>query len=153
MFRYRDDNLFCDDVDLAEIARKTGTPCYVYSANAILDAWRAYDNAFGHAPHLICYAVKANSTLALLSMLAREGSGFDIVSGGELFRVIRAGGDPSKVVFSGVGKTDEEMEYALREGIACFNCESEPELTQLNRIAGRLGVKARFSLRVNPDVD
>ena len=128
MYRYRDGRLYCDDVDLAEIAaRGRNALLRLLGPAPFLDAWHAYDQAFGSAPHLICYAVKANSTLALLSMLAREGSGFDIVSGGELFRVIRAGGDPAKVVFSGVGKTDEEMEYALREGIACFNRESESE--------------------------
>jgi len=153
MFVYREGRLYCEEVNLADIAIETGTPCYVYSSRSILNAYRAYDKAFGAAPHMICYAVKANSTLAVLSLLARAGSGFDIVSGGELYRVIKAGGDPARVVFSGVGKTDEEMEYALNMGIACFNCESEAELGQLDKVACRLGVKARFSLRVNPDVD
>jgi diaminopimelate decarboxylase len=153
MFLYRDGKLFCEDVDLDAVARQAGTPCYVYSSADILNAYRAYDEAFDGTPHLICYAVKANSNLAVLSLLARAGSGFDIVSGGELYRVLKAGGDPARVVFSGVGKTDEEMEFGLRQGIACFNCESEAELTQLDRVAGRLGATARFSLRVNPDVD
>jgi len=153
MFLYRDGSLYCEEVDLAAVAREAGTPCYVYSSRTILDAYRAYDEAFDGAPHMICYAVKANSTLAILSLLARAGSGFDIVSGGELYRVVKAGGDPARVVFSGVGKTDEEMEFALNQGIACFNCESEAELGQLDRVAERMGKKARFSLRVNPDVN
>jgi len=153
MFLYRDGQLCCEQVELETIAKQVGTPCYVYSSQDILDAYRAYDEAFGDAPHLICYAVKANSNLAILAMLARAGAGFDIVSGGELYRVLKSGGDPSRVVFSGVGKTAAEMEFALRTGIACFNCESEPELALLNEVAGRVGVKAKFSLRVNPDVD
>jgi diaminopimelate decarboxylase len=122
MFHYTNGKLFCEQVDLEDIARETGTPSYVYSAQAILDAWHAYDDAFGSLPHLVCYAVKANSSLAILSMLARAGSGFDIVSGGELYRVLKAGGDPSKIVFSGVGKTPVEVEAALRAGICNFNC-------------------------------
>lgn len=154
MFRYDSNGrLQCDGVDLAAVAREAGTPCYVYSARSILDAYHTYDNAFGDMPHMICYAVKANSTLAVLSLLARAGSGFDIVSGGELFRVLKAGGDPSRVVFSGVGKTAAEIELALNNGICNFNCESEAELAELDAIAGKLGVTARFSLRVNPDVD
>jgi diaminopimelate decarboxylase len=140
-------------VALADIARKTGTPCYVYSTQSILDAWRAYDAAFGDLPHNVCYAVKANSTLAVLALLARQGSGFDIVSGGELYRVLQAGGDPAKVVFSGVGKTAEEVEYALESGIHSFNCESESELALIDSMAARLGKRAQFSLRVNPDVN
>jgi diaminopimelate decarboxylase len=153
MFRYSDGRLLCEDVDLEEIARSVGTPCYVYSAQSILIAYRAYDDSFGDLPHLICYAVKANSTLAILAMLARAGSGFDIVSGGELFRVLKAGGDPSRVVFSGVGKTAAEIEQALLAGIRNFNCESESELVEIDNLAGKLGVTANFSLRVNPDVD
>jgi diaminopimelate decarboxylase len=153
MFEYRGDNLFCDGVDLAEIARQAGTPCYVYSADSILAAWHAYDNAFGDMPHMVCYAVKANSTLGVLSLLAKAGCGFDIVSGGELHRVIAAGGDPSRVVFSGVGKTHAEIETALRSGISNFNCESEAELGEINAVAERLGLIARFALRVNPDVN
>ncbi|MDP9053039.1 MAG: diaminopimelate decarboxylase [Acidobacteriota bacterium] len=153
MFRYSGGRLYCEEVDLEAIARAAGTPCYVYSAQSILDAYRAYDAAFGDMPHLVCYAVKANSSLGVLSLLARAGSGFDIVSGGELFRVMRAGGDPSRVVFSGVGKTAPEIELALRSGILNFNCESESELGEIDDIARKLGVVARFALRVNPDVD
>ena len=153
MFHYKDGRLLCEQVDLEEIAGKAGTPCYVYSAESILDAWQAYDDAFGDLPHLVCYAVKANSSLAVLSMLARAGSGFDIVSGGELFRVLRAGGDPGRVVFSGMGKTAAEIEQALKAGIRNFNCESDGEPALIDSIAGRLGVTAQFSLRVNPDVD
>ena len=153
MFHYKGDRLFCEQVDLEEIAAKAGTPCYVYSSKSIMDAWRAYDDAFGDLPHLVCYAVKANSSLAVLAMLARAGSGFDIVSGGELFRVLKAGGNPARIVFSGMGKTSAEIEQALKAGIRNFNCESEGEPHEIDAIAGRLGVKARFSLRVNPDVD
>jgi len=153
MFRYLNGKLYCEEVDLSQIAREAGTPCYVYSAQSILDAWHAYDDAFGDMPHTVCYAVKANSSLAVLSLLARAGSGFDIVSGGELFRVLQAGGDPSRIVFSGVGKTAAEIEMALRAGILNFNCESEGELAEVDAVAERLGITARFSLRVNPDVD
>jgi diaminopimelate decarboxylase len=153
MFRYSNGSLYCEQVDLDAIARTAGTPCYVYSAQSILDAYRSYDDAFGDMPHMVCYAVKANSTLGVLSLLARAGCGFDIVSGGELYRVLQAGGDPSRVVFSGVGKTAAEIEMALNNGICNFNCESEAELGEIDAIAGRLGRTARFSLRVNPDVD
>jgi diaminopimelate decarboxylase len=153
MFRYENQTLRCEGVDPAAIADAAGTPCYVYSSQSILDAYREYDAALGDLPHVICYAVKANSTLAVLSLLARAGSGFDIVSGGELFRVLKAGGDPARVVFSGVGKTASEIEFALRSGISNFNCESEGELAEIDAIAGRLGVTARYSLRVNPDVN
>jgi diaminopimelate decarboxylase len=153
MFRYENNALYCEGVDLETVAREAGTPCYVYSAQSMLDAWRDYDAALGDLPHVVCYAVKANSTLAVLSLLARAGAGFDIVSGGELFRVLKAGGDPSRVVFSGVGKTAAEIELALKSGINNFNCESEGELVEIDAIAGRLGMAARFSMRVNPDVD
>lgn len=153
MFAYQDNTLYCEQVPLAEIAKAAGTPCYVYSAQSILDAYNAYDRSFGEIPHTVCYAVKANSTLAILSLLAKAGSGFDIVSGGELYRVLQAGGDPSRVVFSGVGKTAAEIEYALNEGIHSFNCESEAELALIDALAARLGKKASFALRVNPDVD
>ena len=152
-FVYRDRSLFCEGVPLADLARKAGTPCYVYSASAILENFRAYDQAFGSTPHTVCYAVKANSNLSLLRMLADEGAGFDIVSGGELFRVRRAGGNPSQVVFSGVGKTADEIAAALEAGIHSFNCESEPELALIDALAHRRGVEARVSLRVNPDVE
>jgi diaminopimelate decarboxylase len=153
LFTYIDNTLYCESVALADIARKAGTPCYVYSAQSILQAWRAYDAAFGDLPHSVCYAVKANSSLAVLALLAAEGSGFDIVSGGELYRVLQAGGDPAKVVFSGVGKTAEEVEYALASGIHSFNCESDGELALIDSTAARLRKTAQFSLRVNPDVD
>src|SRR5580704_6182775 len=153
MFHYQEGRLLCEQVDLEEIARDVGTPCYVYSAYSIMDAWRSYDDALGNLPHLVCYAVKANSSLAVLSMLARAGSGFDIVSGGELFRVLKAGGDPGRIVFSGMGKTASEIEFALKVGIRNFNCESEGEPALIDSIAGGLGVTAQFSLRVNPDVD
>lgn len=153
MFEYLGGKLCCEQVDLDEIAQSAGTPCYVYSSRSILDAYEAYDDAFGDVPHMVCYAVKANSTLAVLSLLARAGAGFDIVSGGELYRVLQAGGDPGRVVFSGVGKTAPEIRFALTNGICNFNCESEAELAEIDAIAEKLGVTARFSLRVNPDVD
>jgi diaminopimelate decarboxylase len=150
---YRDRALFIDDVPLADIARKAGTPCYVYSARTILKNYRAYDHAFGTQPHTVCYAVKANSSLAILSLLAKAGAGFDIVSAGELFRVLKAGGDPNKIVFSGVGKTAPEIDAALNAGIYVFNCESEPELALIDALAHRHGIQARVAMRVNPDVD
>jgi diaminopimelate decarboxylase len=152
-FEYQQDTLYCDGVALADIARRAGTPLYVYSAAAILERYQAYDDAFGGAPHRICYAVKANSNLSILSLLAKQGAGFDIVSGGELFRVLKAGGDPAKVVFSGVGKTAAEIEYALETGIHSFNSESEAELALIDALAARRGVQASVALRVNPDVD
>jgi diaminopimelate decarboxylase len=150
---YQDRALTMDGVELSVIAAKAGTPCYVYSAAAILKNFRAYDTAFGDAPHTVCYAVKANGNLALLRLLAEAGAGFDIVSGGELFRVLRAGGDPAKIVFSGVGKTAVEIDAALQAGVGFFNCESEPELALIDSLAHRLGKKARVALRVNPDVE
>src|SRR5690349_8223140 len=152
-FHYGEHALYCEAVALAEIAARVGTPCYVYSAAAILANFRAYDQTFGAMPHTICYAVKANGNLAVLRLLAEAGAGFDIVSGGELFRVLQAGGDPSKVVFSGVGKTGAEIDEALAAAIFNFNCESEPELALLDALAHRRGVKARVALRVNPDVE
>jgi len=154
-YAYRDDGvLHCEAVSLEEIAASAGTPCYIYSASAILERFRAYDESFGaDQPHTICYAVKANSNLAILSLLARAGAGFDIVSGGELYRVLQAGGDPAKVVFSGVGKTREEIEYALQNGIFSFNSESEPELEWISQAALKLGKRPRVALRVNPDVN
>jgi diaminopimelate decarboxylase len=140
-------------VPLAAIAERFGTPCYVYSRAALEAAFRAFDAAFAGTPHLVCYAMKANSNLAVLNILARLGSGFDIVSGGELARVIAAGGDPGRTVFSGVGKSATEMEVALTAGIRCFNVESAAELDVLNAVAGRAGSIAPISLRVNPDVD
>jgi diaminopimelate decarboxylase len=153
MFRYVDNTLYCEDVPLADIAKVSGTPAYVYSSGTILENYRAYDEAFGSLPHTVCYAVKANSSLGILSLLAKAGSGFDIVSAGELYRVLQAGGDPKKVVFSGVGKTASEVEYALCQGIHSFNCESEAELALIDALAGRLGIRADFAVRVNPDVN
>jgi len=153
MFSYSRNDYYCERVPLADIAHRTGTPVYVYSSGTILQNYRAYHEAFGELPHTVCYAVKANSTLAILGLLAKAGAGFDIVSGGELYRVLQAGGDPAKVVFSGVGKTREEVDYALRNGIHTFNCESEAELALIDAMASRLGRRARFSIRVNPDVD
>jgi diaminopimelate decarboxylase len=151
-FEYRDDGFFCEDVPLDHIAERFGTPCYVYSAGAITTNYGAYGDALAGLPHDVHYAAKANGTLGILSLLAGLGAGFDIVSGGELFRVLKAGGDPAKVVFSGVGKTAVEMEYALQNGIGSFNCESEGEVALLNETAGRLNKQPVVALRVNPDI-
>jgi diaminopimelate decarboxylase len=140
-------------VPLADLAARVGTPAYVYSSRTLLANYQAYDESFGDLPHTICYSVKANSSLAVLALLAKAGAGFDIVSGGELYRVLQAGGDPARVVFSGVGKTAAEVEYALASGIHSFNCESEAELALIDAMAARRGVTAGFSIRVNPDVD
>ena len=153
-FNYRDNGqLFVEECAVAELAAEYGTPLYVYSRATLERHWNAFDRAAGEVPHLICYAVKANSNLAVLNVLARLGSGFDIVSAGELARVVAAGGDPHKVVFSGVAKTADEMRYALEQEILCFNLESAPELERLNQVAGECGRKARISVRVNPDID
>jgi len=152
-FDYRDDELFCEDVRLAEIADRIGTPTYVYSHAGLTEAFQAFDAGLEPLDRLICFAVKANSNLAVLNTLFELGAGADIVSGGELHRVIKAGGDPKKVVFSGVGKTEQEMRYALEQGIKCFNVESRAELGVLNDVAGSIGRRAPVSLRVNPDVD
>ncbi|WP_455208108.1 diaminopimelate decarboxylase [Kaarinaea lacus] len=152
-FEYKNGVLYAESVDLRAIARGVGTPCYVYSRATLERHWHAFNDVFTGHDHLVCYAVKANSSLAVLNILARLGSGFDIVSGGELERVLRAGGDPGKVVFSGVGKTATEMRRALEAGIYCFNVESVPELDRLSQVAGELGVSAPVSIRVNPDVD
>ena len=152
-FDYRDGELAAEGVALTAIAARYGTPCFVYSRAAIEGAFRGFDAAFAGVPHLVCYAVKANANLAILNLFARLGSGFDIVSGGELSRAVAAGGDPSRIVFSGVGKTEDEMAAALKLGILCFNVESASELDRLNEVAGSLGARAPVSLRVNPDVD
>ena len=152
-FRYRDAQLHCEDVDLARVADKFGTPLYVYSAGTILDHYRRLDAAFAPLDHLVCYAVKANSNRAMLKLLAQEGAGFDIVSGGELYRVLAAGGDPAKCTFAGVGKSREEIEYALEERVYSFNVESEAELEFIDRIAGAKNLRAPIALRANPDVD
>jgi diaminopimelate decarboxylase len=152
-FQYRDGNLFAEGVSVSDIAAEFGTPCFIYSKATLIRHYHAYADALTDTPHLVCYGMKANSNLAVLQILAKEGAGFDIVSIGELERVIKAGGDPSKVVFSGVGKQDFEMRRALEVGIHCFNVESLAELEHLNRVATELGKVAPVSLRINPDVD
>ncbi|MGH8353996.1 MAG: diaminopimelate decarboxylase [Pseudomonas sp.] len=152
-FNYRDAQLFAEGVALSAIAERFGTPTYVYSRAHIEAQYRAYADALAGAPHLICFAVKANSNLGVLNVLARLGAGFDIVSRGELERVLAAGGTPAKIVFSGVGKSRDDMRRALQVGVHCFNVESTDELERLQLVAAELGVKAPVSLRVNPDVD
>ncbi|HBE93604.1 MAG TPA: diaminopimelate decarboxylase [Gammaproteobacteria bacterium] len=152
-FDFRNGTLYCEDVALADIAKQVGTPTYVYSRATFERHYRVFDQALEGLPHLICYAVKANSNIAVLNVLARLGSGFDIVSGGELERVLRAGGDPERIVFSGVGKTVAEIRAALRAGVKCFNVESAQELEAIADVAAKMGVRAPVSLRVNPDVD
>lgn len=152
-FSYQNDVMHAESVPLPAIADEFGTPTYVYSKAALLGNFGAYHDACRGRDALVCYAMKANSNLAILDLLAREGAGFDIVSGGELLRVIAAGGDPGKTIFSGVGKTVEEMRLALSKGILCFNVESIPELHRLNEVAGSMGKRAPVSLRVNPNVD
>jgi diaminopimelate decarboxylase len=152
-FEYRDGEMFAEQVPLSRIAREVGTPAYVYSLATLKRHFRVFDQAFARVPHIVCFSVKANSNIALLRALANQGSGFDIVSGGELFRALKAGADPKKIVFSGVGKKKQEIEDALSAGILMFNVESDAELTTLNEIAAELRKKAPISLRVNPDVD
>lgn len=152
-FQYKAGEMFAENVALSSLAHHYGTPSYIYSRTTLERHWRAFDDAFSDMPHCVCYAVKANSNLAVLNVLARLGSGFDIVSGGELARVIAAGGETNKVVFSGVGKTKEEIRYALQQGIRCFNVESVPELERINAVASDLNKIAPISIRVNPDVD
>ena len=152
-FQMKNGELHVENLPLSQIAAKFGTPTYVYSKEALTSAFRRFDAGFEGTDHLVCFAVKSNPTLAILNLFAKLGAGFDIVSGGELERVIAAGGDPSKVVFSGVGKTEAEMRRALELGIFCFNVESSSELERLNQVAGSLGKVAPISLRVNPNVD
>ena len=152
-FEYQQGRLFCEDVAIETLAEIYGTPLFVYSRATLERHWHAFDQALAAYDHLVCYAVKANSSLAVLNLLARLGSGFDIVSGGELQRVLQAGGDPGRIVFSGVGKQADEIEAALAADILCFNVESEQELDRINDIATGLGKTARVSFRVNPDVD
>jgi diaminopimelate decarboxylase len=152
-FEYRNGEMFAEDVPVKRIAKEVGTPAYVYSLATLKRHFEVFDRAFAKIPHIVCFSVKANSNIALLRAFAKEGGGFDIVSGGELFRALKAGADPKKVVFSGVGKKKEEIEYALRSGILMFNVESEHELLALNEIAGGVKHKAPVSLRINPDVD
>ena len=152
-FEYRNGEMFAEGVALERIAREVGTPAYVYSLATLKRHFKVFDQAFSKVRHIVCFSVKANSNLALLRAFAKEGSGFDIVSGGELFRALKVGADPKKIVFSGVGKKREEIEYALNSGILMFNVESEQELIALNDIASSMGKRAPISLRVNPDVD
>jgi diaminopimelate decarboxylase len=152
-FHYREGRLHCEDVDLARVAQEFGTPLYVYSAGTILDHYRRLDAALAPLDHLICYAVKANSNRAILSLFAKEGAGLDIVSGGELFRVLAAGGDPAKCTFAGVGKSREEIEYALEQRVYSFNVESEAELDYIDQTAASKDARAPVALRVNPDID
>src|SRR6476646_3183533 len=152
-FEYRNGEMFAEAVALKRIAQEVGTPAYVYSLATLKRHYNVFDQAFAKVPHIVCYSVKANSNIALLRAFAKQGSGFDIVSGGELFRALKAGGDPKKVVFSGVGKKKEEIEYALNTGILMFNVESEQEILALNDISSGIGKRAPISLRVTPDVD
>ena len=152
-FEYRNGELYAEGVAVKRIAREVGTPAYIYSLATLKRHYQVFDQAFAKVPHIVCFSVKANSNLALLRTFAKEGSGFDIVSAGELFRALKAGGDPKKIVFSGVGKKKDEIEYALNSEILMFNVESEDELMALNEIARAVGKKAPISIRVNPDVD
>lgn len=152
-FRYINNRLYAEDVPVSELIEAFGTPLYIYSYNTILRHFRAYDDAFDGVPHIICFALKANTNSALLRLMAENGGGADIVSGGELFRALRAGIPPEKIVYAGVGKTEEEIRYALKSGILMFNVESEEELKEINRVAGEMGVRAPIALRVNPDID
>lgn len=152
-FHYQNSELFCDGVGLASLAKAHGTPLYVYSANTILDHFTRLDAGLAGVDHLVCFAMKANSNLAVLNLLAKAGSGFDIVSGGELYRVVKAGGDPKKCTFAGVGKTRDEIVYALQQGVYSFNVESEAELRYINEVAGELGMVAPVAVRLNPNVD
>ena len=152
-FEYKNQQLFAEEVAIADIIKAHGTPAYIYSRATLERHWHAFDNAFGEHPHLICFAVKSNSNIALLNVMAKLGSGFDIVSQGELERVLAAGGDASRVVFSGVAKSHREIARALEVGVRCFNVESIPELYRINEVAGKMGKVAPISLRVNPDVD
>ncbi len=152
-FQYQNNKLFAEALPVSQLAQQFGTPLYIYSKATLERHWYAFDKAFGDHPHLICFAVKANSNIAVLQTMARLGSGFDIVSQGELERVLKAGGDPAKVVFSGVAKTEIEIARALEVGIRCFNVESLPELYRINEVAGKMAKIAPISLRVNPDVD
>ncbi|MFQ5737236.1 MAG: diaminopimelate decarboxylase, partial [Thermodesulfobacteriota bacterium] len=152
-FGYRGRSLYAEGVPLERIARECGTPVYVYSNRTLKRHYKAYDSAFAKVPHLVCYSVKANSNIAVLKTFVEQGSGFDIVSGGELYRALKAGAEPGKIVYSGVGKRADEIEYALKTGILIFNVESPAELRAIDAIAGRLGKKAGVAIRVNPDVD
>jgi diaminopimelate decarboxylase len=152
-FEYRHGELYCESVAIERIAKEVGTPCYVYSHATLSRHYRAFDGAFQSVPHIVAFAMKANSNLAILRLMAKEGSGADIVSGGELYRALKAGIPPSKIVFAGVGKSRDELRYALETDILMFNVESSPELRALDEVAAEVGRKARVALRVNPDID
>ena len=152
-FHYREGELYCEDVPLSRIAKEVGTPCYIYSHHTLVRHFRVYDGAFKNIPHIVAFAMKANSNLAVLRLMAKEGSGVDIVSGGELYRALKAGVPPTKIVFAGVGKKAEEIAEALKADILMFNVESPAELQAINEVAASLGVKARVALRINPDID
>ena len=152
-FKYQDDQLFCEEVPVSTIAREAGTPFYLYSHRTLRHHFRIFDAAFAEVPHMVCFAVKANSNTAILRIFVREGGGVDLVSGGELYRALKAGADPAKIVYSGVGKREDEIDFALRTGILMFNVESDQELEKINTRALALGVRAGIGLRVNPDVD
>lgn len=152
-FEYRQGELYCEQVPVSQIVKEVGTPCYIYSHATLIRHFRAYDNAFKNVPHIIAFAMKANSNLAILRLMAKEGSGVDIVSGGELFRALKAGVPPSKIVFAGVGKNAEEIRDALKADILMFNVESSAEIHAINDVAASVGKKARVALRINPDID
>lgn len=152
-FRYRSGELYAEDIPVRKIVETYGTPLYIYSYNTMLRHFKAYDDAFNGLPHIICFALKANSNTAILRLLGKNGGGVDVVSGGEIFRALKAGISPCKIVYAGVGKTEEEIRYALKTKILMFNVESEQELIEIDRIAGKMKVKAPIALRVNPDID
>ena len=152
-FEYKNGRFHAEGVPVERIAKAVGTPCFIYSHKTLVRHYHAFARAFGETPHLICYSVKANSNLSVLNTFAKEGSGFDIVSGGELYRALKAGADPQRVVFSGVGKREDELEYAIKQGILMLNVESPGELRLINKVAGRLKKRAGIAIRVNPDVD
>ncbi|HLA51260.1 MAG TPA: diaminopimelate decarboxylase [Thermodesulfobacteriota bacterium] len=152
-FTYKGNKFYAEGVSIEKIVKEVGTPCYIYSHKTLIRHYNAFDEAFKTVPHLICYSVKANSNIAVLNTFIKQGSGVDIVSGGELYRALKAGADPKKIVYSGVGKKEDEIEYALKTGILMFNVESPEELRTINKIAGRLKKKAGFAIRINPNID
>ncbi|MDD5435750.1 MAG: diaminopimelate decarboxylase [Nitrospira sp.] len=152
-FKYIGNELYCEGVPVKKITQEVGSPVYIYSSRTLKNHFNVFDAAFAEIPHIVCFAVKANSNIAILNLFAKEGSGADIVSGGELFRALKAGVDPQKIVYAGIGKTEEEITYALNSNVLMFNVESPLELQKINEVAGKLGVKARIALRVNPDID
>ena len=152
-FEYKERELYCEDLPVRTIAQNVGTPFYLYSYHTLVRHFTVFDQAFDRMPHLVCYSAKANSNLALIRLFASLGGGADVVSGGELYRALKGGADPGKIVFSGVGKREDEIEYALKSGILMFNVESSQELQAINEVAGRIGKKAPIAIRVNPDID